>query len=1079
MCPSGGQGGGFWDRIRRSLRDTLSREFHPIVLLLPAALTLLVVVYLFPVLSALVLCAGGYWAYHSSGRPGWRFPEWRQLIGGGAGRRLKPVPHRRHREPALKWTQSPLLLLMGSYLGKQEPPVRAMGRGTRDLKERLSQPNPTVPTPARRLSFRETPGASNRTFMSPRRRYPTHQPQYSMPGALPMVYLDGYQRKSLLSPKNYMVRSPVTVKIARPDPNITRSPVLDNLLSPCPASPPVLSAPDPCAKETVLNAIRESRKRINKDEEYNVVGDLENKRRRQASSGSAESSFESPLANGVLSYVLRPDNLKRGLNTPLLDDNVIKRSRTSSNNSLNSSAMNGVITMSAHNAITSSYSSSRDLLQKRKRSNQNTSAVSSSPSSRSQTPDLSAKKARDELHETSPLTPVGLGNREQSGQLNETHSAKSSAVNSSFENVSGGTRRKKVLLVCSGRADHYPLPPPPLVGYNITSKDFDAEKKAFLQRLNKALEDPTDPVPVGSTSSTKANSPLPSTIFSLPTTTPVTLGLQTSTANSNPLLQSLAKMQSKEGSQAPAQTVSAETLHLNDKVPTLARSSLNEPCKINSLQPAPMAAGSLGSTTPQPVDVAQPKSESPKNILHTLLTNPLENDSQSRFKPIFPSNEGANPPTVSSSLMSTTSLPAANTFKPVFGDQNTQQGQPTGTFKPIFGDQNSQQGQPANTFKPIFGDPTAQQPVSSASPFTFQMNTTSTASTPSFSGFGATVTTNTTQSTDGNTKPSLSLPTSNSSTTNFSLSSFPLAGTTNGVPAPASVNPFLGSNTTADSQTKSTLMFGQKPTSQETPILPVFGNAQTAPTSTSQPQQSTMFASTTSAFTAALGSHPPSFSVNSGTSNFNSSSGSGVQADKPTPTSVVGFGASGGQASFGAGSQPNFGSNSQPAFGSNSQSAFGTNPNFTFGTTPAASKATPFGSMNSTQTNSTPTNLFGASKPFTSTAVSFGANTAPTPTMSFENTPGAQNRTGNPNQCTPLSFVTPGPTENKIPFATPSFGQSSSTGAVAFGPSTPAAFANPGSSFGQASPGFSIGLTSKHSGARQRVTARRQHPRKK
>lgn len=72
---------------------------------------------------------------------------------------------------------------------------------------------------------RETPALSSRAFLSPRRRYPIHQPQYSMPGSLPTVYFDGYQKKCLLSPKSSLVRSPVTVKIARPDPKIARSPV--------------------------------------------------------------------------------------------------------------------------------------------------------------------------------------------------------------------------------------------------------------------------------------------------------------------------------------------------------------------------------------------------------------------------------------------------------------------------------------------------------------------------------------------------------------------------------------------------------------------------------------------------------------------------------------------------------------------------------------------------------------------------------------------------------------------------------------------------------------------------------------
>lgn len=154
MCPSGGRVGGVRDRLRRLLRDGLNRELQPVTLLLPAVLLLLVFVYCWPLLSALVLCVLAGWAYRRSGGRLWRLAEWGQRAGGAAAIRQRPVLLRRLREPVVKWSPVSLLLLMGSYLGKQEPPARGVGRGVRDLKERLTRPNPTVPTPARRLSFR-------------------------------------------------------------------------------------------------------------------------------------------------------------------------------------------------------------------------------------------------------------------------------------------------------------------------------------------------------------------------------------------------------------------------------------------------------------------------------------------------------------------------------------------------------------------------------------------------------------------------------------------------------------------------------------------------------------------------------------------------------------------------------------------------------------------------------------------------------------------------------------------------------------------------------------------------------------
>ncbi|XP_072285131.1 nuclear envelope pore membrane protein POM 121 isoform X2 [Pyxicephalus adspersus] len=1030
MCPSSGHGGGWWVKLKKVSQNFARPEVQSLVLLVTAALLLLLVVYCFPLLSAVLVCAAGAWLYYTSGPSVWRYLDWRLVTGGAAGRRQRPVGYRRQREPGLKWTPSSLLLLMGSYLGKQEPPARGMGRGARELKEKLSRPNPAVPTPARRLSFRETPGMSNRAFLSPRRRYPIHQPQYSLPGSLPTVYFDGYQKKCLLSPKSSLVRSPVTVKIARPDPNIARSPVLNNLLSPGPASPLVQSAPDPCAKETVLNAIRESRKR-NKDEEHGASGELENKR--------------------------RTDSLKRGLGSHIMEDGSNKRSRTSSISSLSGSTLNG-ITMASHNAITSSYSSSKLILQKRKRS-QNISAVSSSPSSRSQTPDLSAKKAREESHEASPSTP-GYQDADHSGHFTDT--PKSSTANSS-ENGSVGARRKKVLLVHSGRTDQYPLPPPPLVGYSITSKDFDSEKTASLQRLNKALEDATGSVSSSSAPSTTVTTTVTSSsLFSLPTTAAAAPTLPTTSASSNPLLLSLAKMQNKEEAQAPAQTVNTSTS--NDKIPTSSTFSqsaflgVGSPLKAPSL-PAPTATESSSNTPSSLTHTVLPKAEPPMSSLLQILTKPSENDSPSGFKPIFPTS-------VATSAVSSTGLPTTSNSA-----------SSANSFKPIFGEQNSQPAPTSSTFKSIFGDSTAQPPASSS--FTFQTNSTSSAAGNLFSGFGA-KSTNTTLGTESATKPSQAPMTSTSSTTNtFTSSLFSSVATPASASIPAPVN---GNNAPSDSQAKP-FVFGQ-PTSQATSGLNMFNSTQPAPTTVSQPQQTPLFGSNTSAFTSTIGSNAPAFPTNSGTSAFNSTSGSGVQTENPAQKSVIGFGSSSTQPAFGTGTQTAFGSSSQPAFAANSQPAFGGNSTFAFGNATSAASKTTFGNLNSTQTNSTPaTNLFGA-KPFTfgensNSAPTFGTpNATPAQPMGFGNSLAQNNSATNPS--TPLNFGTPAPAENKLAFGS-QFGQNSPVAApLPFNTSTPS-FASPASFGTPVTPGsFSIGLTSsKPSGARQRVMARRQHQRKK
>ncbi|KAM4699280.1 nuclear envelope pore membrane protein POM 121 [Discoglossus pictus] len=1093
MCPSGGRAGRRWEQLWREVWGSSERR----VLLLAVFLFLLLLCIVPYYLVLALLCLAACWGYLDQGRLRSGLAVWRQITGlgrGGApGKRQGINPIRRHREPSVfKWSPADLLILMGSYLGKQEPPPRALGRGARELKDQLSRPNPTVPTPTRRLSFRETPTVySNRTYMSPRRRYPTHQPQYSMTGSLPMVCLDGYHRKTLLSPRNSVVRSPVTVTIAPPDSNIARSPVLDHLLSPYSTSPSTHTAPDPCAKETVLSAIRESRKRMNKDEEYSTLGGLENKRRRQYSSGSGHSPFDSMLVNGApSSLVTKPDNLKRGLGLQVLDDHASKRSRASSNSSLSGSVMNGV-PMPAHNAITSSYSSSRGL-QKRKRNVQNTSIISSTPSSRCQTPEWPVKKAREEeMHETSQSTPVKSA-RDQSGKLHETPVSKSCSLNSDTGSSGGGGRRRKVLLVCPGRQEQYPLPPPPLLGYSITSEDFDSEKKAALQRLNKALEDTTDSAPNSSvTASTSASVLRSSLTITLATTASQSLVSQTTSASSNPLLQSLAKMQNQESSSGPTVAVTPNNTPATNTVPNMPLGSFalnlntteakpsivsNSTPSVYSPASAVVTSGiSSSSSLSQPLVTAQPKQELPKNgLLFEILSKPEEKNPQSSFKPIFGPIPTTSTATVPPSADLTSTSATATTFKPIFGNLGSQ---------------------PATS--------------SASSSFAFQVTATSTASVPSFPSLSGTGT-STALNTDTSAKPSFALSNSTSSSTTAPAFQFGVASQSLSTSSGTSL--VMGNNPVTTTQAKPAAPFGQTTTSQPNANLNIFGSTQAAPASTAQPQPPTAFGSATSAFTAAFGSttNPPSFSGNTGLAAFNNSKSDG-QTTKPTATALPNFGGSLGQPAFGTSTQPAFGGSSQPTFGSSSQPAFGGSANATFNfasSTPAATKTTTFGSASSTQSsnNTTNANMFGSGTQQSSfsfsgtanTAMPFGSGTqsnstagssgfnfgaqqssAPGTAASFGSSSVAQNSIGTPNRSTPFGF---GATENKLPFggsSTPTFGQSTSTpGALSFGTPTPG-FSNPKPSFSPATPSFSIGAGSKPAGARQRLQARRQHPRKK
>lgn len=75
-----------------------------------------------------------------------------------------------------------------------------------------------------------------------------------------------------------MVCSPVTVRIAPPDSKLFRSPMPEQILSTT-LSSPSSNAPDPCAKETVLNALKEKKKRTVAEEDQLHLDGQENKRR--------------------------------------------------------------------------------------------------------------------------------------------------------------------------------------------------------------------------------------------------------------------------------------------------------------------------------------------------------------------------------------------------------------------------------------------------------------------------------------------------------------------------------------------------------------------------------------------------------------------------------------------------------------------------------------------------------------------------------------------------------------------------------------------------------------------------------
>ncbi|XP_066835525.1 nuclear envelope pore membrane protein POM 121 isoform X2 [Anser cygnoides] len=852
---------------------------------------------------------------------------------------------------------------------------------------------------------------------APRRRYPLPA-RSAVPGALPAACWDACPRRSAAWARRAgPARSPVTVRIARPG-GLARSPALERLTSP--AAFLANSSPDPCAKETVLNAIKESRKRaVEEEEEDQVLGnDQESKRRRHDSSGSGQSAFEPLVANGVpASLIPKPGSLKRGLVSHCPDDCSNKRSRTSSVSSLNNTHAGG-IPSSIRNAIASSYSSSRGLSQLWKRSGVSISPLSSPASSRPQTPEWPLRKAREEeSHRSNTSTPVKSDKELQTEKVVETPMRKKrNSLSPPSVSGSSGKRKRKIQLLSSHRGDQLALPPPPQLGYSITSEDLDAEKKAALQWFNKVLEDKADPVPSTTAETTPVSRPL---AFAVPTVTspgPAPASTAPVPPSSNSLLDSLKKMQSSQAapvpadstgavigsqpsssaSQPPATAVSLELSSLpvtsadTKPVPVLSTPALSAPPASGAQPPSSVAPAftELGQTPVKPPSLPKP------NVLFGMLSTP-------------PASQPAT--TTATAVPTTTPV-----FKPIFGALPKSEStapcttviSPAVTVSASSG--LSSASSTATMFKPIFGSVTAALSPAKASPFTFKplsqtasaadLPAASTTTTAGFTGLpniifttAATTATALSSSTDATIKPvfsfglnppastgptaSLTVTTATSTSTSqpflFGGLASSATSTDSSFAAPGPVFQFgklAPATVAATTSVPGGPTFGQAPSNSVAPTTTVgfsiFGSTTLSSATPATTGQSTLtFGSSVSAFGSSFSTSakpPPPYPGAAGQAAF---SAGAAESQLPTSKPAAGPVGFGPVFSFGApaaqsATQPAFGSSAQPPFGTGgTQSAFGTSSaQAVFGTT-------------------APVFSFGTA---TSTTVSFGSSTQTT-----------------------------------------------------------------------------------------------------
>ncbi|XP_021036580.1 POM121-like protein 2 isoform X2 [Mus caroli] len=303
---------------------------------------------------------------------------------------------------------------MGSYLGKAGSSPRSPAQGRADSGEKPASRRPARPLyqvhrvqhvhraqPARRhRPARRPPNwdpANPTAFVSEAwRRFPMKRPQNPIMGSLPSDWWESYLKRNIWSLRHPRATwSPVTVKISpperRPRPLFPASRVVNS-------AGPSEEPPGPCGKDPVLRALLQCRKGRARWEEP-LFPDSSDSQRHSATVWSA---FKPLLKSGAtVSFVARPGSLKRRPHVQSSDHNC-KRASCSSVALVASIHTRGPPS-TKRNAITSSYSSSRELSGSWKRH---------FPRTLVQTPEWPLKKAGESPNSHLSVTPSS------SGQLN-------------------------------------------------------------------------------------------------------------------------------------------------------------------------------------------------------------------------------------------------------------------------------------------------------------------------------------------------------------------------------------------------------------------------------------------------------------------------------------------------------------------------------------------------------------------------------------------------------------------------------------------------------------------------------------
>ncbi|XP_037374948.1 POM121-like protein 2 [Talpa occidentalis] len=436
---------------------------------------------------------------------------------------------------------------MGTYLGKAGPQPPSPAQVRTDLPERSVNRRPAQPLhqvhrvqhvhrahpaprhrPARRPPNWDPNNPTARRVNEAWRRFPMRRPPNSILGPLPSDWWESYLKRCIWSLRHPRATwSPVTIKIAPPErrapPSTSPAEVINSAESSL-----AEKTPDPCAKETVLRAIRQSAKGKARLQKPLSPESLDCKRR---GSETRSSAFKPLMKNGTrTSFVPRSGALKRSLHSCNSNHSLNKRPSCSSMSSLGSTHIGDSLS-SKRNVITSSYSSSRNFSQKRSVSRASL-----------QTPEWPVKK-------------------QEKGH--QTHSPE--ALISEFGR--SGQQNQKIPLLPPSPQNLLALAPPPQLGYVLPEEDLAGGKKVILTWDNKCREGMTEPAMVSD----------PENQSILQTSPPLTPpSAETAPAQgSHPQLEGLQKMQESPGPvahpQSPGEAIS------------VTGSPLNTPCLLTPL----------------------------------------------------------------------------------------------------------------------------------------------------------------------------------------------------------------------------------------------------------------------------------------------------------------------------------------------------------------------------------------------------------------------------------------------------------------------------------------------------------------